>query len=429
MPMGRSIFEGQLETFYANNPPDLGPITDVNHRHFRFLLPTGRFFKIKDVIRSPDDLQRWLVSLRPLDVYYSTSTYLNPTAVAPRPKKATDYWGPGNVVLGNDIAFDLDRQPLSMLNLERARKDAVRLLDHMLERSYGLRYAAFSGSKGFHLVFDDPDRKIEPDHRSREASIIRRRKALVDEVASLGIRIDSSVTVDTRRIIRLPGTVNSKTGYRCQLLTAEQLRSPVSGWIDSIAVLDGHKKIPRFTWRLSKRRKKVQDAPDEASYGFTTFVSSSVLGTKGRHAVLISMPKGSLEGVARTMRKVQRDYDLTDIYLFELPRSYQVICLKTVQRNRYQKILDAARSPSASQLRNYERVSLRMGPLVDQNMKELEPAAQFVTYLECPPERRAANFVSQGHMNFMRKHGLEPLEHSRAHGSGEFKLVDAEVRL
>jgi hypothetical protein len=129
------------------------------------------------------------------------------------------------------------------------------------------------------------------------------------------------------------------------------------------------------------------------------------------------------------MRKVQRDYDLTDIYLFDLPRSYQAICLKTVQRNRYQKILDAARSPSAGQLRNYERVSLRMGPLVDQNMKELEPAARFVTYLECPPERRAANFVSQGHMNFMRKHGLEPLEHSRAHGSGEFKLVDAEVRL
>ena len=162
---------------------------------------------------------------------------------------------------------------------------------------------------------------------------------------------------------------------------------------------------------------------------YTTFITSSVLGTKGRHAVLLSLPKGSQERVVRTLRKVQEEYDLTDIYLFELPNAYQAICLKTVQRNRYQKILDLVRSPSAGQLRNYDRVSLRMGPLVDQEMKVLEPSAQFVTYLECPPEVRDSNFVSQGHINFLKRHGLTPLEYSKVHGNGEFKLVDAEIRL
>ena len=159
----------RLRQFYERNPPDLRFITDINRRHFRFLLPNGRFFKIKDAIRSPKDLQRWLIKLQPLDVYYSTSTYLDPTSVASRPKKSTDYWGPGNVILGHDVAFDLDRRPLSIFNLERARKDAVRLLDLLSDQNYPLKYAAFSGSKGFHLVFDDIDRTLEPDVHLRES--------------------------------------------------------------------------------------------------------------------------------------------------------------------------------------------------------------------------------------------------------------------
>ncbi|MBI0584763.1 MAG: hypothetical protein ISF22_11150 [Methanomassiliicoccus sp.] len=426
--MGQSDVAELLKEFYSNEPPDLAAITDLNRRHFRFLLPNGRFFKIKDVVRSAGDLQRWLLQLRPLDVYYSTSTYLNPTSVAPRPKKATDHWGAGNIILGNDIAFDLDRQPLSLLNLERGRKDAVRLLEMMTGRGYLLKYAAFSGSKGFHLVFDDPDDSIEEDPRLREGAIIEKRKALVGEIAAEGIEIDASVTVDTRRIIRLPGTINSKTGYCCRLLSNDQLRSPVASWIDDVPSIEGHRKIPRFAWKAPLKRKAVP-REEEKGCGYTTFITSSVLGTKGRHAVLISLPKGTIDSAVRRLRAVQREFDLTDIYLFELPRSFQAVCLKTVQRNRYQKILDSARSPSAGQLRNYQRVSLRMGPLVDQEMRVLEPPAQFITYLECSSEARNSNFVSRGHIAFLRKHGLAPLEYPRMHGREEFKLVDAEIRL
>ncbi|MDW5562391.1 MAG: hypothetical protein SA339_04120 [Methanomassiliicoccus sp.] len=426
--MGQGITADQLKEYYLRHPPDLGLITDLNKRHFRFLLPSGRFIKIRDVIRSPADLQRWLLDLKPMDVYYSTSTYLNPTAVTPRPKNDADYWGPGNIVLGNDIAFDLDRQPLSLLNLERGRKDAVRLLDLMQGRDHRLKYAAFSGSKGFHLLFEDLEAHSEPDFRARERAIIEKRKALVGEIAGEGIKVDAAVTIDTRRIIRLPGTVNSKTGYCCCRLPEEQLRSPVAHWIDDVACLPGHRKIPRFVLKNPLKMNDGRNAGAEV-YGFTTFITSSVLGTKGRHAVLMSLPKGPLDAVARRMRRAQAEYELTDIYLFELPHSYQAICLKTVQRNRYQKILDFVHSPLANQLRRYDRVSLRMGPLVGPDMRELEPPARFVTLLECSPEVRNTNFVSRGHMSFLRKHGLTPLDHLRVHGSDEFKLVDAEVRL
>lgn len=430
--MEQDDLAGRLSDFYRRNPPDLGPITDVNRRHFRLLLPNGRFHKVKDIIRSPEDLQERLVKLRPLDVYYSTSTYLNPTLVAPRPKRSTDYWGPGNIVLRNDLSFDLDRQPLSLLNLERARKDAVALLDAMSAQGHELKYAAFSGSKGFHLIFADAVSEIEPDMREREKAIIRRRKEIADVVTGLGIRIDAPVTVDTRRIIRLPGTVNSKTGYCCQVVPEDRLRSPVADWIDDIPGLEGRRRVPRFTWKLPAKGKRAagNEAPgDDAAYGFTTFITSSVLGTKGRHAVLLSLPKGPLESAIERLERAQSDLDLTDIYIFELPRSYQVICLKTVQRNRYQKILDSVRSPSAGQLRSYDRVSLRMGPLVDRDMREIEPSARFVSCIECPPDRRARNFASRGHAAFLKKHGFAPMDHPLAHGSGEFKLVDAMVRI
>jgi hypothetical protein len=428
----RKMDSDSIREFYAGHPPDLSRITEVNKRHFRLLLPNGRFFKVKDVIRTPMDLQRWLIRLSPLDVYYSTSTYLNPTLVSPRPRTASEYWGPGNIVLGNDVAFDLDRQPLSILNLERARKDAVRLLDLMLEKQYSPKYAAFSGSKGFHLVFSDRATGLEEDHRSREKEIIVRRKALVEELTQKGIRIDTSVTVDTRRIIRLPGTLNSKTGYCCQTLTLEQLRAPVAEWLDALERIEGHRTIPRFGWKPLSGHKPAIRAPHpdgEANVGYTTYITSSVLGTKGRHAVLMTLPKGTLEGTVRSLSQAQQVYDLTDIYIFELPRSYQVICLKTVQRNRYQKILDSVCSPSSGQLRRYDRVSLRMGPLIDQNMRELEPSARFVTLLECPVATRERTFVSRGHIGFLEKHGFITLVHPRIHGSGEFKLVDAEVRL
>ena len=173
----------------------------------------------------------------------------------------------------------------------------------------------------------------------------------MEMVSQRGIQTDTSVTVDTRRIIRLPGTLNSKTGYCCQILTLEQLRTPVAEWLDDIERIKEHRVIPRFGWKPLSGHRPARTAPQPdiaVGAGYTTFITSSVLGTKGRHAVLLTLPKGMLESVTMRLARAQQEYDLTDIYIFELPRSYQVICLKTVQRNRYQKILDSVRSPSAA---------------------------------------------------------------------------------
>jgi len=37
--------------------------------------------------------------------------------------------------------------------------------------------------------------------------------------------------------------------------------------------------------------------------------------------------------------------------------------------------------------------------------------------------------VSAGHLNFIRKHGIETFDYPKVHGSGEFKLVDAVLKI
>jgi hypothetical protein len=395
------------------------------------VLQGGRFLKIKDTIRNASDLQKWLVKLGPSDVYYSTATYLDPTSVKPRPKEREGYMHPSNILLGHDIAFDIDRQPLSIMNLERARKDAGALLKFMKGIGYKLKYCAFSGSKGFHLIFSDLNWKVIEDPYQREMEIIKRRKDLYKEVKEKGLQFDGAVLIDARRIIRVPGTLNSKTGYCCFRLTQKKLSSSIRTWLPEVPCLSIHREIP-FIYMPSLFPKSKKSGPKKTTRkittGYTTYLVSSVLGVKDRHAILMAFPKRTVKRVERHLSEVMDQYKLTDIYLFQLPGSIQAICLKTVQRNRYQKILDAADSASANQLRKYNRVSLRMGPLVNEKMDEIEPPAKLVSVIKSTGELREKSYVSGGHLLFLRRHGVHPLEYPKVHGSEEFKLVDAELR-
>ena len=429
--MGINSTSDPHEIFYKDNELDLSVISDLSRRHFRIISSHGQFLKIKDRINNSDQLKKKLINLRPKDVYYSTSIYLNPTTVGPRGKERSILTKSG-IVMKNDIAFDLDREPLSIRNLEKARKDCKRLIDYMDDKGYSLKYITFSGSKGFHVIYEDKEGVAIADPFEREMEIIRIRKELVNKIKEQGISIDSSITVDTRRIIRLPGTINSKTGYDCTLLTRSQIGQPVITWISDIPRLPNSVKIPRFTWPRfltlpSIFSKKAQMKPTKRIV-YTTFVTSSVLGTKGRHAVLLSFKNQKFKRVIKKLEKAIETYRLTDVYVFRSGNEIQAICLKTVQRNRYQKIMDFTRSNSAMQLSKFGRVSLRMGPLVDSEMEEIHGSARFIKLLKSPDEREK-NYVSAGHILFLQRHGVPSVEYPLVHGSAEFKIVDAEIKV
>ena len=95
---------------------------------------------------------------------------------------------------------------------------------------------SFSGGKGFHLIFKDAKREkfLIEDLAKREQTVIEQRKALLDEVLEAGFDVDKLVTADTRRIIRLPGTLHGTTGWCCTRITRGMLSIPVKKWLHTL---------------------------------------------------------------------------------------------------------------------------------------------------------------------------------------------------
>lgn len=437
----------ELRQFYKTNLPETSVISQLNHRHFRLALPSGRFMKLQDRIRDPKTLQDWLVRLTPFHVYYTTSSWLDPVALKPRPKKNGKKFRESGIILSNDVAFDIDREPLLKRNLESARLDTLRLRDLMREKGYTFKYGAFSGSKGFHLFYHDHEAPELADPYEREMALLESRKNLVKEVVEEhGIDIDQGVTKDTRRIMRVPGTVNIRTGYVCTILSEKELEQELDEILAGAKKLPSTKPIPSFRLpklpklpdlsglfkkqqKKGKKKDKAEQAPRATRLCYTTYLQSNVLGTKGRHAAILALEGSSVKRVEAKLKKLINDFSLTDVYLFKAPGRFVAISLRTFQRNRYQKILDAAGAENAKQLRKYNVASVRVGGLVGQDMEELEPHMVFVKTIPAPEENSQRFPVSTGHLAFVQRHGIETTDYPQQHGSGEFKLIDAVLKL
>ncbi len=437
----------EIQDFYKAHPPDISIISDINKRHFRMVLPSGRFLKIPDIIRTRQNLQNWLVRLKPLDVYYTTSCWLDPTSIRPRPKTRGDSFLRSGILLSNDILFDIDITPLSRRNLDRARVDTLALLDHLGSNGYKSKYIAFSGSKGFHLSFVDPDQKAIPDPFDREMDVIKRRKDLVKEIEGAKFLIDPTVTCDSRRIVRVPGTINSKTGIVCTSLSKQDLEGSINDILNLCLALPSAKKVPYFNipeLKLNRlfphilkilqpfKKENSEEVIKErlkSGYYYTTYLQSNILGIKSRHAVLLSFHDKSLKRVENTIKGLMESFKLTDVYLFKLPSKIQAISLKSVQRNRLQKILDFAHAENASLLRKYNVTSIRVGPFVNELLAELEPPIRFLKTVPSTTEINNSTFISAGHLNFLKKNAIDCYDYPNIHGSDEFKVIDAVIKV
>jgi DNA primase small subunit len=194
-------------------------------RQFRFFLSEDlsgeRVIKIKDRLNNLQKLRSWLVRFAPDHVYYSTSTWLDSQNMGPKElKKRPGYDFAYNVFLSQELYFDVDVAG----DLEEA-KNWTRKLKKCLEDDYGFRkiLMIYSGNKGFHLhIYDFELSKFElavSEHPAvREQQTQEVKVKIVNDMMSKGLVFDADVTVDTRRIIRLPGSVNAKTLNICEIV-------------------------------------------------------------------------------------------------------------------------------------------------------------------------------------------------------------------
>lgn len=409
--------------FYQKNLPDLSAITDLPHRHFRILLPRGTFLKLQTRIRSEERLRRWLVRYRPSDVYYSTSCWLVPENLGRRERTPLS----DNIFLSSDIVFDIDRSPFSLETLELARQETLRLLAFCNDEELIVKYIAFSGSKGFHVICADPCRYDDPSPLVREDRAKAARKDLIARVLAEGICIDSKITADTRRIIRVPGTINAKSGFVCTVLSREQLAEPVSvilKYIPRVTTgtplipargddrpLRGSRSISRLCHRFGVRSKP---AP---RFSYSTFIISSVPKTTLQVPFFTFPPHSRIERVISLLTAVQEGYGLSDIYLYLSGTGISAVCLRTFPLRRLEKIIRASGSTNFGTLIKYKQIFFRIGEVRDENQNIIAGTPVFLKTLVALEENND-HYVSRPHYEFLKEFVPALRLYPRMHGGG-----------
>jgi hypothetical protein len=413
--------------FYQHHLPDLSAITDLSHRHFRILLPHGTFLKLQDRIRSEEILRRWLVRYRPSDVYYSTSCWLVPENLGRRERTPLS----DNIFLSSDIVFDIDRSPFSTENLELAREDTLRLLRFCDDNHLPVKYIAFSGSKGFHVICGDPRHYDDVNPLVREDMAKAARQVIIARVLSEGIAIDTKITTDTRRIIRVPGTINSKTGYVCTVLTREQLAEPVSTILKYIPRVNvGTPLIPArgddcpfgiriISWLCHRFGVRSKPTP---RFSYATFLVSAVPGTPLHIPLFTFPPTSHIERIESLLAAVQDQYGLSDIYLYRSGTGISAICLRTFPLRRLEKIIRASGSTNYGTLVKYKQLFFRVGTVRHENQELMSGPPEFVKTLRASEENNI-RFVSMPHYHFMRDFFPWIREYPRMHGKGTITLT------
>ena len=369
-----------LVNYYHSNQLDLKAVTDLKFRHFRFRLLDGTFHKVKKKIRSPQALQKCIEDYTPLDIYYSTATWLNPHIIAGRLDKDILK----NIYISCDLSFDIDVSN-QIKTLTAAKTQTIALSDFLKTKGIRIRYYAFSGSKGFHIVCDDPwaSEENEPEPLKRELKAIERRKKLVQEASDSGLLFDQKVTVDTRRIIRLPGTINSKTGLVCTILAREQLESDIETILKSATreefitprIPNGEMTAPSanktsgFPGRLG-----VRPRPEE-NLCYSLFYTNNIPETQLKIPILEFEGWTPINRLYQTVERAQRQYHLGTIYLFGDDEKYWAVSLKALPRRRIEKILAFTGSANINQSKKYGCTYTRIGKSigVDGEMIQGEP--------------------------------------------------------
>jgi DNA primase catalytic subunit len=404
-----------IRAYYESATVDLSLLSNANFRHFRFRLADGSFYKVPRKIRVWSDLKRQFLNKLPLDVYYSTACWLNPHKLGSRTEgKILE-----NVIISCDLVFDIDVNGEEIQDLEQARQQAISLKNLLVSKAFDVRYLAFSGSKGFHVVSNDPwiDEKRFEDPVKREKDAIEKRKQIVNEAKAQGLFFDEKVTIDTRRIIRLPGTVNSKTGLVCTVLSDSQAKlgmdkifklaipnNIIAPRIPRIGENDQGRLLRRPTKSMGEKGGRLGVRPPlKNEVYFSSFMTSNIPRTQLKVPILEIGKWKNVEAVSRIVADVQARYSIGDIYLFDDQDRWIAFSIKAVSRRRVEKILFSVGSLNLNACRKYGCTYFRVGSSIGLDGDVIKPAPKLVRILQSDMRGQ----VSRPHFEFLSSMGIK----------------------
>ncbi len=301
-------------------------IPEVKFRHIRYV-KDGQFIKYTKKIGNTKLLSEFFKKRKIYEAYYSTSQYLNPHKIKQR-NTENEY---STIYMKTDIFFDIDFAPISKRNLNRAKEESLKVLDYIKDKGWRIKYIAFSGSKGFHISVKDPI-NYEGTPKEREFKAIEMRKKWLNEIKDEGITIDEGVFTDTRRIVRIPGTFNEKTGYLCRLLDRRELEKEI-GEILRNTKRDLTLPIKR-TIRSILQKKRTPSTKEE----YNLFLRSNVSGTKAQ-VFIAYMGERDPKNVEETAKRLVQEFKVEPLYIIEINKKQYLLSPKVMDYYRVKRLL------------------------------------------------------------------------------------------
>ena len=408
--------------YYQNHEVDISWLTKPSQHEFRWRCSNGRWRKSNRRVSSIETFRKAIFQDNPADIYFSTSSWLNPIDLP----RLSDETRPHPILLNHLIVFDIDFSPLSCENLEKARETTLNLHNWIEENyDYELLSISFSGSKGFHLFYNDLDRTLFSieDAKKRENAVKEERNKLLQEVLLAGFKVDPRITADTRRIIRLPGSIHGKTGLLCHRIGLEVLETNVESWINKVPSYYTDLEIPKTAKVQNKKevKKYVQDEKKETTeFSYMMEVSNHLPGTKDRSALIFWTPYSWGTG-AECFERLNTLIEMENLgycAIFSDGERILFICPESITRAKVVKILnDLGMGKLSENLKQREHYWVRIsGIMRDDGLWYNEP--KFISIIK---NNNSKSTYSKSHLTLLTKLGvaIDKSQHENISGNSE----------
>lgn len=196
-----------------------------NRHHFRVEIrredDSRVFVRIRNGISDPSDLRTFADRLVPSGIFFTPAEWLDPIHLRLTRERVRD------CMLTSPLYFDIDARG-RCARLQTSIGMTSKLIE--VVRQMNARdpdMIVFSGKSGFHVYYwnwDDIPLRYEHPQQRIEAFILSRRE-LLSVLKSRGVTVDTSVTADPWRVLRLPGSLHWDTGLiACQVSQLDQFR-------------------------------------------------------------------------------------------------------------------------------------------------------------------------------------------------------------
>ena len=406
-----STWNEQIIAHYKSNTIHLDWLSKPSQHQFRWRTLEGRWVTSKRRIRNYETLLKAIGKNFPSDLYVSTSSWLNPLDLPRLRDTEASY----PILVDHLIVFDIDVAPLSLKNLEKAKNVAKGLHAYVIQNeSVEFVHATFSGSKGFHLIYKDTDRTKFgiPDPKEREETVRNERRELLSRVLKQGFEVDERITADTRRIIRLPGSIHGKTGFQCTSIDTNQFDVRLAQLLEKIPRIDDAVIIPKKAKAIVKKPlKEKSKRVVEREHSYIMEVSNHLPGTEDRSSLLFWTPYswGTGAGCFERLNTLTEVENLGYGALFSDGERILFICPESITRAKVVKILnDLGMKKLSVNLKQREHYWVRISGIMDDDgIWHNEP--KFISIID---NNNSKSIYSRAHLTLLTKLGI-PIDSSQ----------------